>query len=538
MPVPKPMSRTLPNVTVDAKRIYKKLPVTISKYTGTYINSIGNEIPITQDEYKRQLLLNPKFGNQFEVNSQIPDSNYIPQNPNGFNQVQMATGGQLQRQNNASMNPYLYNSLPQYGLGSWLEENAGTIGSIAGGIGGFAIGGPAGMALGSAALGGLGSMVTNGHNQGEQNDQNADQLKLQQQQMSVQNATDNYRAQEHPMYGTNFAMGGKLNSNLPITNNPGELTGYNMFRGTLPGNQANNSSYDLLTGWKDYGKPMNFKSAQQLQYKDSQPFMTRESDGYHAKSAGYNEQTGNYDFLKDKNHPSLKNELDWYNSKDGESFKNQYDLDKSGNYYKYVPKKSMLEVGRTNQQFAIGGFMPNVNTWQYSNVGGMNYGNGGNMENKEYNDLKSFIQTARQAIGTNDSKLLSTLRLDKPYNSNDLTKDYIRLRQLAKESGNNSLIEEASTLFPHVGQQIRGNINSILGTHYANGGNLNNDNKAAQMTRGLDNITVYPSSSGSHETNKNGGVNIGSYGQVEKNEVRFGTYVFSDRLPYTKSKQI
>lgn len=38
--------------------------------------------------------------------------------------------------------------------------------------------------------------------------------------------------------------------------------------------------------------------------------MTRESDGYHAKSVGYNEQTGNYDFLKDKSHKTIGKELE------------------------------------------------------------------------------------------------------------------------------------------------------------------------------------------------------------------------------------
>lgn len=213
-----------------------------------------------------------------------------------------ATGGQLKAQNNAGMNPYLYNSLPQYGLGSWLAENAGTIGSVAGGAIGTLIAPGVGTALGASIGGGLGGMVTNAHNQGDANAQQAEQVQLQQHQIDVQNAMENYKAQEHPMYGTNFAMGG---------------------------------------------------------------------------------------------------------------------------------------------------FMPNVNTWQYSNVGGINYACGGKM---------------------------------------------------------------------------------------ANGGQIGNDNGAAQMTKGLDNITVYPSSSGSHESNKNGGITIGNFGQVEKNEVRFGKYIFSDRLPYAKSK--
>jgi len=222
---------------------------------------------------------------------------------------QMATGGQLQQQNNAGMNPYLYNSMPQYGLGSWLAENAGTIGSVAGGIGGFMIGGPAGAALGSSALGGLGSMVTTAHNKGESEDLQKEQLAKQQQQVGIQNAMDNYKAQEHPMYGTNFAMGG---------------------------------------------------------------------------------------------------------------------------------------------------FMPNVNTWQYSNVGGINYACGGKM--------------------ANGGALMSG-------------------RPMATVESNSS-----------------------------------NDNNAAQMTKGLDNITVYPKSAGSHQSNPRGGITIGKYGQTEGGETRIGKYIFSNRF--------
>lgn len=114
-----------------------------------------------------------------------------------------------------------------------------------------------------------------------------------------------------------------------------------------------------------------------------------------------------------------------------------------------------------------------INQRNYGSNQSMNsfYKQGGNNPNKEYNDLKAFLQTARQAIGTNDTKTLSTLRLDKPYDTNNLAEDYNRLRELAKSSGNTSLIEEASTLFPQVGQQIRGSVNKILGTHFAKGGN-------------------------------------------------------------------
>lgn len=61
----------------------------------------------------------------------------------------------------------------------------------------------------------------------------------------------------------------------------------------------------------------------------------------HLNSVYLNPETGEYEFMKSKNHPTLKYELEWYNSDDPEAiqFRKQYDLDTSKDYYKYVPKK-------------------------------------------------------------------------------------------------------------------------------------------------------------------------------------------------------
>lgn len=61
----------------------------------------------------------------------------------------------------------------------------------------------------------------------------------------------------------------------------------------------------------------------------------------HLNSVYPNPETGEYEFMKSKNHPTLKYELEWYNSDDPEAiqFRKQYDLDTSKDYYKYVPKK-------------------------------------------------------------------------------------------------------------------------------------------------------------------------------------------------------
>ena len=68
-------------------------------------------------------------------------------------------------------------------------------------------------------------------------------------------------------------------------------------------------------------------------------------------------EKGEGEFMKSRNHRSLYYETDWYNKgitydnngkpiplqgqerKDWEDFRNRYDLDTSGRFYKYIPRK-------------------------------------------------------------------------------------------------------------------------------------------------------------------------------------------------------
>lgn len=63
----------------------------------------------------------------------------------------------------------------------------------------------------------------------------------------------------------------------------------------------------------------------------------------HLMSAYHNPKTGNYDFIKSRNHPTHQLELDWYNgkTKDAVAFRRKYDYvkDESG-FDSYVPKSS------------------------------------------------------------------------------------------------------------------------------------------------------------------------------------------------------
>lgn len=63
-------------------------------------------------------------------------------------------------------------------------------------------------------------------------------------------------------------------------------------------------------------------------------FAVKEEDGWHFSTVDPETNI----FLKGKNHPTIKKEIAWYNSEDGANFKKNFDLDSTGNYYKYVPR--------------------------------------------------------------------------------------------------------------------------------------------------------------------------------------------------------
>ena len=111
------------------------------------------------------------------------------------------------------------------------------------------------------------------------------------------------------------------------------------------------------------------------------------------------------------------------------------------------------------------------------NAAGWNKQEGGEQtpEMKEYLEALEFNKIARQAIGTNNKELLASFTSrnnpNRPYSNNELARDHSELQKLRQAAGL-GLMEEASILFPHVGQQIRGGINEILGTNFKEGGDM------------------------------------------------------------------
>lgn len=111
---------------------------------------------------------------------------------------------------------------------------------------------------------------------------------------------------------------------------------------TVPSDRNDTTSYNLRRAFELAPK-------EELEAWRTSSISDLKNGKNHLNSVYLNPKTGIYEFMKAKNHPTLKYELEWYNSKDPEAikFRNAYDLDMSGDYYKYVPKK-FAEGGKVN----------------------------------------------------------------------------------------------------------------------------------------------------------------------------------------------
>lgn len=103
------------------------------------------------------------------------------------------------------------------------------------------------------------------------------------------------------------------------------------FWNTLPSNQRDSADFNVRRYWELWGKPKTFnKALKKGAYK-------LENDGvYHAFSGAWNEN-GEYEFTKLPKHPTVKYELDWFNSDDAKDFRSKYQLDSTSTPWKYKP---------------------------------------------------------------------------------------------------------------------------------------------------------------------------------------------------------
>lgn len=117
----------------------------------------------------------------------------------------------------------------------------------------------------------------------------------------------------------------------------GTLDPFESYLNSLPENQRDSTNFRVKDYWVFNGKPKDFKEARR------RGMFTQEKDGWHASTIAWNPETGEGEFMKSPDHPSIQQEMDWYNSDDGAGFRNDYELVKSSPYWKYV-KRQRKEV--------------------------------------------------------------------------------------------------------------------------------------------------------------------------------------------------
>lgn len=105
---------------------------------------------------------------------------------------------------------------------------------------------------------------------------------------------------------------------------------------TVPADRNDTTSYNLRRAYEL--APMS-----ELEAWRTSSTKDLEAGRNHLRTVYKDPKTGIYEFVKSKNHPTIDMELDWYsgNTPEAVDFRNQYDLDTSGDYYRYVPKKAL-----------------------------------------------------------------------------------------------------------------------------------------------------------------------------------------------------
>lgn len=117
---------------------------------------------------------------------------------------------------------------------------------------------------------------------------------------------------------------------------------FNDYLSSLPLNLQDTTNYRMKDYWEYNGRPKNFDEAIQ------KGMFTQEQDGWHAYSVQENPATGEIEFMKSPNHPTIQQEIEWYNSDDGAGFRSNYELVKSTPYWKYVKRKEIIPHSKEN----------------------------------------------------------------------------------------------------------------------------------------------------------------------------------------------
>lgn len=143
---------------------------------------------------------------------------------------------------------------------------------------------------------------------------------------------------------------------------------------TVPTDRNDTTSYNLKRAYE-------LASPEELErWRTATPEQLQNDESYHLKSVYLNPQTGEYEFMKSKDHPTLQGELDFYygNSPESADFRRKYDLDKSGDYYRYVPANHIEdwynttpEQARKNDKASLYDLM--MDAWRWAKANGKDF---------------------------------------------------------------------------------------------------------------------------------------------------------------------
>lgn len=119
---------------------------------------------------------------------------------------------------------------------------------------------------------------------------------------------------------------------------------YNNFLKTLPSNLKNTdeSEYRMHRYWELRGMPKNFDEAKKRKmfslesdYDKNGKYLGK---SWHAPSVSENPETGDVEFMKYPDHPTINEELKWFNSPKAASFRRNHRLDTDSEPY-YIYRK-------------------------------------------------------------------------------------------------------------------------------------------------------------------------------------------------------
>ena len=120
---------------------------------------------------------------------------------------------------------------------------------------------------------------------------------------------------------------------------------FEVYLQSLPQAQRDSTNFRVKDYWEYNGRPKNFDEARKKGMFEWKEDFDQNGNSigwsWHAFTVAKNPNSDEYDFMKSSSHPTVQKEIDWYNSDkpDAVEFRNNYELQRTEPYWKYVRRK-------------------------------------------------------------------------------------------------------------------------------------------------------------------------------------------------------